>query len=142
MSYQVTDVFVLHLYYYRKANLEVVVTMESPIKGRVAVDSDLSSEKHISIIEEVLPAHALSGCDIVACCFGIEKGTIIKVLQAGHSYSYLGRLQSSLQAVIKQAAEFMLACYGHSNCASVSETRFRAWATKPGKGYASMPKLN
>lgn len=46
-----TDVFVLLLYYYRKANLEVVVAMESPTKGRVIADTGLRSEKNYSIIE-------------------------------------------------------------------------------------------
>ena len=30
-------------------------------------------KKHQNIIPEILAAHALSGCDTVACCFGIGK---------------------------------------------------------------------
>lgn len=128
LLYQMTQVYMCFFCTITdKANLEAVVTMESPKKGRVVVDNSLSSKKHSSIIEEALLAHIQhSGCDTVACYFGIGKGTLIRVLQAGHSLSHLGRLESSLQAVIKQAAEFMLVCYGHSNCASMSEAHFRA----------------
>ncbi len=68
-----TDVFVLLLYFYLKAGLQILVTMESPIRDRAIVDIGKTVERHRDIVPEILPAHALSGCDTVACCFGIGK---------------------------------------------------------------------
>jgi hypothetical protein len=40
-------------------------------------------EKYANIIGKILPVHALTGCDTVACCYGVGKGTALKVLKAG-----------------------------------------------------------
>ena len=68
-----TDVFVLLLHYHHMANLTNVVLMESPIKGRTVVDIGKTVQKHSEIVEGILPAHALSGCDTVASYFGMER---------------------------------------------------------------------
>ena len=65
------DVFVLLLHYDHMANLNNVLLMESPIKGRTVVDIGKTVQKHSEIVEGILPAHALSGCDTVASYFGI-----------------------------------------------------------------------
>ena len=119
-----TDVFVLLLHYYHKMKLQNLILMESPIKGRAVIDIPKTVEKHVGIVENILPAHALSGCDTVACCYGIGKGTIVKTLRSGHTLSHLGLLESPLESVISQATIFMSACYGQSiNCQTMSETR-------------------
>jgi len=94
-----TDVFVLLLHYYLENGITRLVTMESPIKGRV--------EKHQNIIPEIL-----AGCDTVACCFGIGKNTVLKVVRSGISSSLLCHIDAPLPAVIEQATLFMTACYG------------------------------
>ena len=136
-----TDVFMLLLHYYLEDGLQMLVTMESPIKERVVVDIGKTVDKHRDIIPEILPAHALSGCDTVACCFGIGKGTILKVVRSGHSLSLLGQIDTPMPAVIKQATTFMTACYGQSGCNTLSNARLNVWAAKTGKGYTSTPKL-
>ena len=40
--------------------------------------SQQQQKNHSEYISELLAGHALSGCDTVACLFGIGKGTIIK----------------------------------------------------------------
>ena len=85
-----TDVFVLLLHYHHMANLKNVVLMESPIKGRTVVDIGKTVQKHSEIVEGILPAHALSGCDTVASYFGIGKATLLKTLRSGHSLKLLG----------------------------------------------------
>ena len=46
---------------------------------------------------EILPVHALTGCDTVACCYGIGKGTALKVLRTGsHSLSLLGVMDAPI----------------------------------------------
>jgi len=86
--------------------------MESPIKDRVVVDIGKTVEKHQNIIPEILAAHALSGCDTVACCFDIGKNTVLKVARSGISLSLLGHIDAPLPAVIEQATLFTTACYG------------------------------
>lgn len=133
-----TDVFVLLLHYYHKTGMTNVVLMESPIKGKVVIDIAKTAEKHRDIVEEILPAHALSGCDTVAGCFGIGKGTAVRALRSGCSLSLLGFPTSPLDAVISQATAFMSVCYGQTiYFESMSETRLQVWATKLGRGSLS-----
>jgi len=58
-----TNVFILLLHYYQKANLAIPITMESASQGRVAIDIKGTVNKHAKIVKELLPAHAISGCD-------------------------------------------------------------------------------
>ena len=63
---------------------------------------------------QILAAHAHSGCDTVACCFGIGKNSVLKVVRSGISLSLLGRIDTPLPAVIEQATLFMTVCYGQN----------------------------
>jgi hypothetical protein len=136
-----TDVFVLLLHYHHMANLKNVVLMESPIKGRTVVDIGKTVQKHSEIVEGILPAHALSGCDTVASYFGIGKATVLKTLRSGHSLKLLGAPGHSMESVIQQATSFISACYEQTNCSTMSETRLKVWLSKTGKG-SSTPKLS
>ena len=88
--------------------------MESPIKGRVVIDIDRTVKKHVDIVNGILPAHALSGCDTVASCYGIGKGKVDETLRAGYSLSNLGLVDSTVQSVVSQATRVMSVCYGQS----------------------------
>ena len=78
-----TDVFVLLLHHYQMAGLVVPLTMESPSKERAILDIKLTQAKHEDIVTNLLPAHAISGCDTAACYLGIGKGRVIKHLKEG-----------------------------------------------------------
>ena len=134
------DVFVLLLHYHHMANLKNVVLMESPIKGRTVVDIGKTVQKHSEIVEEILPAYALSGCDTVASYFGTGKATVIKTLRSEHSLNLLGAPGHSMESVIQQATSFISAYYGQTNCSTMSETRLDVWLSKTGKG-SSTPTL-
>ena len=136
-----TDVFVLLLHYYLKEELTGVVVMESPVQERVVVDICETVKANKSIIPDLLSAHALSGCDTVACCSGIGKKTSVKMLQEGYSLSSVGDVSASFTDVTKQATKFMCACYGYPDCDAISEARQKSWAKKTGKGSSSIPKL-
>ncbi|KAK1894322.1 DNA-directed RNA polymerases I II and III subunit RPABC1 [Dissostichus eleginoides] len=82
-----TDVFVLLLHHYHQAGLDVRLIMESPRKERAIVDIKATLSKHSEIVENLLPAHAISGCDTVASYYGLGKGSVIKVLKAGYELS-------------------------------------------------------
>ena len=50
---------------------------------------------------EILPAHALTGCDQVPMCYGIGKGKMMKTIKAGRcSLGLLGDLSANIQHVI------------------------------------------
>ena len=75
-----TDVFVLLLHYHHMANLKNVVLLESPVKGRTVADIGKTVQRHSEVVEGILPAHALSGCDTFASYFGIVLKTLRSVL--------------------------------------------------------------
>ncbi len=65
--------------------------MESPLRGRHALDINATSEANKSIVPGLLAAHAISGCDTVASYYGIGKGKALKVLKKGqYELSLLG----------------------------------------------------
>ena len=59
------------------------ITMKSPIKERAAIDIGKTVEKHVSFVSELLPAHALTGCDTVACyCIeGSKRWSLIVIFR-------------------------------------------------------------
>ena len=55
----------------------------------MAIDIKGTVKKHAKIVKELLPAHAISGCDTVGAYHGIGKGTVVKMLKLGTSYRLL-----------------------------------------------------
>ncbi len=83
--------------------------MTSPIRGRALIDVNSSVRKHHMVVEHVLSAHGLSGCDTVATYFGIEKLTVLKILKKEmYILSKVDDIRSSLPDVIDQSTAFML----------------------------------
>ena len=136
-----TDVFVLLLSFAKKYEFKFKLFMESPIKNRFLIDIDKTVENHDDIVADLLPAHAISGCDTVACYFGIGKGAVVKVLKTGFHFNFLGNSKSRMEDVFTEASNFILSCYGIKNASSMSEARIKSWASKAGKGLTSSPKL-
>lgn len=136
-----TDVFVLLLHHYQMAGVEVPLTMESPSKERAILDIKVTQAKHRDIVKNLLPAHALSGCDTTACYFGIGKSTVIKILKDGYDLSAIGNVEAPLPEVIAQATRFISACYGMKKSRDMSHTRLLVWGKKSGKGHSSSPNL-
>ena len=136
-----TDVFILLLHHYHVNGLKIQLTMQSPIKDRTIVDIPKSVTQHEEIIPNILPAHAITGCDTVAPYFGIGKGKIEKLLKQGYDLSGIGNVHSSLNDVIQQATEFIAACYGVKDGSDMSDVRVHVWGKKNGKSQASAPNL-
>ena len=91
---------------------------------------------------DLLTSHVLTGCDTEGPCYGIGKGVALKVqCSHAHSHSCLGDNSKALADVINQAKRFMLACYGQSECHSMTEARQKLWTSKVGQSLASAPKL-
>ena len=106
------------------------------------IDINGTVDKHQSIIPDLLACHGLTGCDTVATCYGIGKGVALKVLQRQtYSLSCLGDDSVPLDEVKDQATKFILACYGQSQCSTVTEACQRLWTSKVGRSLAGAPKL-
>ena len=136
-----TDLFVLLLHHYQMAGLEVPLNTESPSKERAILHIKLTHAKHKEIVMNLLPAHAISGCDTVACYLGIDKGRVIKHLKEGCDLSAIGNVDAPLQQVRDQATRFISACYGLKDSTDMSHTRLLVWGKKNGKGHSSSPNL-
>ena len=78
-----TDVYVLLLYYYQAECLKVPMKLQSTQSGRDVIDIANTVKNLQSIISELLPAHALTGCDTVSMCHGIGKAKMLKTVQGG-----------------------------------------------------------
>ena len=85
------------------------------VSERDVIDINASVRKHEDVVPNVLAAHALSGCDIVAAYTGIGKGKPFRELQKGKQLSYLGMHRLSPDTVVQQATKFLLSCFGCSN---------------------------
>ena len=75
-----TDVFALACHFFPKERDDTTVFMEPTKSSRTVTDIGATVEKHGAIIDSVLAAHALSGCDTVCHYLGIGKKTVIKTL--------------------------------------------------------------
>ena len=97
-----------------------------------------------AMVSELLPAHALSGCDTVPMCHGIGKSKMLKAVKAKkYSLGLLGgEVNADMEDVINQAMAFMCKCYSMSNTASMTEARIKVWTARIGRKAASkIPKL-
>ena len=91
--------------------------------------------KHSQIVKNLLPAHAISGCNTVVSYYGLGKGFVIKVLKAGYELSAIGNVDAPFKQVLNQATAFISACYGIKESMDMSHTRLLVWGKKNGKGY-------
>ena len=124
-----------------KTQVHVFESLESPSKERAILGIKLTQAKHKEIVTNLLPAHAISGCDTVACYLGIGKGRVIIHLKEGCDLSAIGSVDAPLQQVIDQATRFISACYDMKNSTDMSHTRLLVWRNKNGKGHPSSPNL-
>ena len=92
-------------------------------------------------MKELLPAHALSGCDTVACYFGVGKGSVVNGLKAGYELSTIGNINVSFTDVIEQVTAFISACYGMKETKDISETRLHVCRKTNREGPSSAPHL-
>ena len=108
-----TDVFALACHFFPKKRPDVTVLMEPTSRqaSRTVTDIGATIQKHESIIDSLLAAHALSGCDSVCHYQGIGKKTVIKVLHL-QPLVHLLNPDASIDNVMTEATAFMGMCYG------------------------------
>ena len=137
-----TDVFVLLCHFVFNRDISGNVKMTSPIRGRTVIDINASVVKHQEIMHDLLAAHGLTGCDTVAMYHGIGKGIALKVLRSGKlSLSKVGDVTVSVEEALVQATHFMLSCYGHPECTSLTDARQKIWSRKVSQSIGTAPKL-
>ena len=136
-----TDVYILLLYYYQAESLSIPMKMKSTQTGRAFIDIAATGRKLGDLVPELLPAHALTGCDTVPMCHGIGKSKMLRTVKAKkYSLSLLGN--ACMEDVINQAMAFMCNCYGVSDTVSMTEARIKVWTARTGRKAASkVPKL-
>ena len=143
-----TDVFVLLCHSVFNGDITGHVMMVSPITGRTVIDINESVDKNRAIMGNMLAehdltgaAHDLTGCDTVATYHGIGKGVALKVLRSETlSLSKVSDMTLFVEEALEQSTSFMLSCYGHPECSSLTDTRQKMWSRKMSRsiGAASM----
>ena len=125
-----TDVFVLLVHYYIQENLTCELIMCGTSASRSVTDVKATAIKHASIANQLLPAHALSGCDTVSQLYGIGKGTVLKVVNSNVKLNTLGQTTEDLDTILRDATKFIACCYGSRENKSMSDARYEVWTTK------------
>ena len=106
-----TDIYVLLMYHYHAESLDAPMRLQPTPKARASIDIQASVSNLSNIIPELLPAHALSGCDTVSMCYRIGKGKMLKPVKSGRcSLRLLGDITVDVESVTEQAVAFMCSC--------------------------------
>ena len=137
-----TDVFVLLCHFVFNGDISGHVMMVSPIRGRTVIDIHESVDKNRAIMGDLLAAHGLTGCDTVATHHGIGRGVVLKVLRSATlSLSKVGDMILYVEEALEQSTSFMLSCYGHPECSSLTDARQKIWSRKVSRSIGAAPKL-
>ena len=137
-----TDVFVLLCHFVFNGDITGHVMLVSPIRGRTVIDINESVDKNRAIMGDLLAAHGLTGCDTVATYHGIGKGVALKVLRSETlSLSKVGDMTLSVEEALEQSTSFMLSCYGHPECSSLTDARQKIFSRKVSCSIGAAPKL-
>lgn len=136
-----TDVFVLLAYYYVLQNVTCRLLMEGTSVQQTITDIKATCHPHANIITQLLPAHALSGCDTVVQASEIGKATVVQQLKWGHNLGSIGNLDADKQTVYDDATVVIAACYDKTGL-NMSDIRYEVWRSRMGKKSAKqVPKL-
>ena len=81
-----------------------------------------------NIVLFLIALHAISGCDTVPALFNIGKGKAPKAVEKV-PLKKLGKIDSSIESVIKEGKQFVAKCYGQQHESS-SHNRKSIWISK------------
>ena len=136
------EVFGQLCYFYAVIEEDVMVYMESFVKGRTTIDIGATVRKHPDLIAKILLGHSLSGCDSVCRTVGIGKAKAISAMEKS-SLVYLGNLNAPITEIVAEATKFFGFCYSILEGENMSEKRYHAWLRKTSSGkLSSAPKLS
>ena len=92
--------FVILLYAVHTEDIQCDITMYPTSSSRTRVDIQASVRAHKDILNYLLQAHALTGCDTVSSFHGIGKSTMITMLDSGKYVRDLGSPDISMESII------------------------------------------
>ena len=130
-----TDIFVLLFHFCCQGDIpaSTSVLMVSPIRGRVVIDINATVDLHGDTIPDLLATHGLDH-------WLRYSGNILRnwkgcgTLTSGvYALTYVGDKRRILSEVTAKATPFILACYGHTKCTSLTGVRQKMWANKVGQ---------
>ena len=84
-----TDVYVLLLHHYQAESITLPMMLHTTQSGRAYIDIPATVQSLKNIIAELLPAHALSGCDTVPMSHGIGKAKMLKAVKSNQCSLHL-----------------------------------------------------
>ena len=85
-----TDVLVLLAHNFAEESLSVSLIMESTSRSRSSIDiGEQWKSTPTSFHNNMMAAHAVSGCDTVVCYHGIGKTKVVEALLAGIQLNHL-----------------------------------------------------
>ena len=115
------------------------VACEGTSAHRTVIDIAATVKKHVAIVPNLLAAHALSGCDTVACLHGIGKVSVMNTLTKGYTLNHISYPNSDFKLVIGEATSFIASCYGVKSTESMSDVRLEVWMVKSSKRHITKP---
>ena len=142
-----TDVFLLLLHFYKVKGSTNEVYLEETSKERKVISIRESIEKiegeGISITD-ILPLHALTGCDTVSKMCGIEKVKPLNLLKKDNEehLDFLSDIENpDFEETYKKCVNFVSKCYNMPSFDTMNELRYEFWLKKIGSARKVCPPL-
>ena len=83
-----TDIYIMLLYHYYTNSIETPMTISPTRCGRTVIDIKATVEQLGEMCLDILPAHALTGCDQVPVLHGIGTLTMLKTLKEHKQFNW------------------------------------------------------
>lgn len=124
-----TDIFILLVYHVWKHGIRTQVTMKKN-DGRV-IDINATVSKHGDKCKDLLPMHALSGCDTVSYPFGRGKIAAANLLLKNTlNLEQMCDSHVPMEVVDKVGTNFLVSLYGGKEGSDLNELRYQTFSKK------------
>ena len=136
------DTFVLLMHFYAQVQLISNLKISGTFTGRAVIYIKATTMKHATIADQLLPAHALTGCDTATQLYAIRQGTVIMAKHSRNSLNHIEKTIVHMDRVLEEATSVMAFCYRSRNKINMSAARFGIWICKANWKLTSAPMLN
>jgi hypothetical protein len=109
--------------------------------SRRVIDIKATTEKYSTIVDQLLPAHAVTGCDAVSQMYGIGRCTVFKVIQSLNPLNNLGKVSARMGEVNEESIGLIAACYGSHERTNMSAGRYDIWTSVMANKMTTAPQL-
>ena len=141
-----TDVFLLLLHFYKTKEISNEIYLQETSKERkiISISETIKKieEDGISIVD-ILPLHALTGCDTVSQICSIGKVKPLNVLKKDEQHlDFLCEIEcQDFEEVYMKCVNFVSKCYNMSSFNTMNELRYEFWLKKIGSAKKISPAL-